>query len=235
MSRRSPPLSLTAAAAPPAIASPSLPPAPAGAGFAAGRAPIATAARTAAGGGAAAAAAAFGAAALAAGASAAACAGGSREERSFVMVKPDGVQRGHVAEILGRFERRGFKVVAARVVVPSRELAAQHYAEHAGKPFFPRLVAFLSSGPVFAFVIEGKGAVGCGRAMLGTTDPQAAAPGTIRGDIGLDTGMNLCHASDAADSAAREIALWFRSEDMARFTRAEDRWVYEAPPAPQVA
>ena len=106
-------------------------------------------------------------AALAAGVSAAACAGGSREERAVIMVKPDGVQRGHVAEILGRFERRGFVVVAARVVVPSRELAAQHYAEHAGKPFFPKLVAFLSSGPVFAFVIEGKGAVDCGRAMLG--------------------------------------------------------------------
>jgi len=123
----------------------------------------------------------------------------SQKERSFIMVKPDGVNRGLCGEIINRFERKGYKLVAAKVLIPSAELAKKHYAEHDGKPFFPKLVDFLTSGPVLALVFEGKGAVSYGRTLIGATNPLGSAPGTIRGDFGLDVGRNIIHGSDSPE------------------------------------
>lgn len=123
----------------------------------------------------------------------------SQKERSFIMVKPDGVNRGLCGEIINRFEQKGYKVVAAKVLIPSPELAKKHYAEHDGKPFFPKLVDFLTSGPVLALVFEGKGAISYGRTLIGATNPLASSPGTIRGDYGLDVGRNIIHGSDSPE------------------------------------
>ncbi|KAF8059183.1 NDK1 [Scenedesmus sp. PABB004] len=152
----------------------------------------------------------------------------AREELSFIMVKPDGVQRGLIAEIIGRFERKGYKLVGIKVLVPTQALAERHYAEHAGKPFFPKLVNFLSSGPVVAMVWEGKEVVKTGRAMIGATNPLASPLGTIRGDLAIDTGRNIIHGSDSVESAAREIALWFKAEELADYTPTTCAWVYES-------
>jgi nucleoside-diphosphate kinase len=130
-------------------------------------------------------------------------------ERTFIMVKPDGVERRLVAEVVKRFEQRGYRLAAAKVILPTAALADEHYAEHRGKPFQPSLVEFLSSGPVFAMVWEGQGVVKAGRAMIGATNPQASAPGTIRGDLAVATSRNIIHGSDGLESAQREIALWF--------------------------
>jgi len=126
----------------------------------------------------------------------------------------DGVQRGLVTPILGRFEARGFQIVGMKMLTPSKELASQHYAEHEGKPFFGGLVDFLSSGPVVGVVLQGKGVVAAARKMLGATKPLESAPGTIRGDYAIDMGRNVMHASDAVDSATREISLWFKKEEV---------------------
>lgn len=130
-----------------------------------------------------------------------------------MLVKPDGVARGLAGEVLRRVEAKGYRLVALDLRVPSRELLARHYAEHQGKPFYEPLVEFMSSGPVVAVVAEGQRVVEGFRALAGATDPTAAAPGTIRGDLGRDWGLpvqqNLVHGSDSAGSAAREIALWF--------------------------
>ena len=131
-------------------------------------------------------------------------------ERSFIAIKPDGVQRGLVGEILGRFERKGFKLVGLKQLTPSRELAESHYGVHRERPFFAGLVEFITSGPVIAAVLEGPRAVAAFRQIAGGTDPvEKAAPGTIRGDLGLETQFNLVHGSDSSESAAREIDLWF--------------------------
>ncbi|PFG35984.1 nucleoside diphosphate kinase [Flavimobilis soli] len=134
-------------------------------------------------------------------------------QRSLVLVKPDGVARGLTGEILRRIEAKGYRLVALELRVATRELLEEHYAEHAGKPFFEPLVEFMSSGPVVAAVIEGHQVIPGFRSLAGATDPTAAAPGTIRGDLGRDWGLrvaqNLVHGSDAPESAAREIALWF--------------------------
>lgn len=119
------------------------------------------------------------------------------------MVKPDGVSRGLSGEIIARFERKGYKLVAAKLIVPSREIAKLHYAEHDGKPFFPNLVDFLSSGPVLALVFEGPGAVSYGRTLIGATNPLASAPGTIRGDFALETSSNIVHGSDSV-----QVSRW---------------------------
>lgn len=148
-------------------------------------------------------------------------------EQSFIMVKPDGVQRGKVADIIRRFEDRGFKLVGIKVLVPTRDLAAKHYGEHEGKPFFNGLVDFLSSGPVVAMVWEGDNMAAVGRQMLGATKPQQSAPGTIRGDLGIVMGRNLCHASDSPESAQKEIALWFTPAELAQYELATDKWIYE--------
>jgi nucleoside-diphosphate kinase len=134
-------------------------------------------------------------------------------ERSLVLVKPDGFARGLTGEVIRRIERKGYRLVALRILTPTREMLGQHYAEHAEKPFFGELVDFMSSGPVTAIVIEGNQCIAGFRSLAGTTDPTKAAPGTIRGDLGRDWGQgsteNVVHGSDSPESAARELAIWF--------------------------
>jgi nucleoside-diphosphate kinase len=149
------------------------------------------------------------------------------QERTFVMVKPDAVQRGLIGEFVARFERRGLKIVAMKMLVVSDKLAKDHYAEHAAKPFFPALTGFIMSGPAVAMVIEGKGAVGIVRSMNGATNPVNSAPGTIRGDYALDTGRNVIHASDSPESAKREISLYFNTSEIASYKRIDEQWLYE--------
>lgn len=146
-------------------------------------------------------------------------------ERTLVLVKPDGVQRLLVGRIIGRFEERGLKLVGLKLVRVSRELAEAHYAVHREKPFFQGLVEFITSGPLVAAVLEGPGAIGLVRTMVGATRPPEAAPGTIRGDFAIETGQNLVHASDGPETAAAEIALWFRPDELVEYERAIDRWV----------
>nr|3VVU_A Chain A, Nucleoside diphosphate kinase [synthetic construct]3VVU_B Chain B, Nucleoside diphosphate kinase [synthetic construct] len=135
-------------------------------------------------------------------------------ERTFVMIKPDGVQRGLIGEIISRFERKGFKIVAMKLMRISQELAEKHYAEHREKPFFSGLVDFITSGPVVAMVLEGKNVVEVVRKMIGATNPKEAAPGTIRGDFGMSVGKNVIHGSDSLESAEREISLFFKDEEL---------------------
>jgi nucleoside-diphosphate kinase len=148
-------------------------------------------------------------------------------ERTFVMVKPDGVQRGLVGDIISRFERRGLKIVGMKMLVVSDELAKKHYAEHAAKPFFPALTSFIRSGPSVAMVVEGKDVVTVVRSMVGKTKPVESAPGTIRGDLALDTGRNVIHASDSPESAKREISLYFDNSQVATYSRIDEQWLYE--------
>jgi nucleoside-diphosphate kinase len=133
-------------------------------------------------------------------------------ERTLILVKPDAMQRGLAGEIVARFERRGLTIRAAKLVTVGRELAEEHYAEHAGKPFFDELVGFITSGSTFALVLEGEDAVGVTRTTIGATNPVDAAPGTIRGDLALAMPDNLVHGSDSPETAEREIALWFGDE-----------------------
>lgn len=135
-------------------------------------------------------------------------------ERTFIMVKPNGVARGLVGEIVRRFEARGFALRGMKLMRVSRTLAERHYAEHAGKPFFEPLVAFITSGPVVVMVWEGREAIKVARTMTGVTDPVDAAPGTIRGDLALSKEENVVHGSDGPESAAREIALFFSDEEL---------------------
>lgn len=148
-------------------------------------------------------------------------------ERTYVMVKPDGVQRGLIAEVISRFERRGLKIVGMKMLQIPRELAEEHYGEHKGKPFFDALVEYITSGPVVAMVLEGKNAIAAVREMMGATDPQKAAPGTIRGDFGLDIGRNVVHGSDSPASAEREINLFFKPEELVDYKLAAEAWIYE--------
>ncbi|MBU0492507.1 MAG: nucleoside-diphosphate kinase [Chloroflexi bacterium] len=148
-------------------------------------------------------------------------------ERTLVIVKPDGVQRGLVGEILGRFERRGLKIVALKMMSVSREHAEAHYAVHKGKFFYEDLVSYISSSPVVACVVEGPHAISVVRAMVGSTRPYEAAAGTIRGDLALAGLRNLIHASDAPETAQAEIALWFQPGEVVDLPREIDRWVYE--------
>ncbi|NYE57374.1 nucleoside-diphosphate kinase [Carboxydothermus ferrireducens] len=148
-------------------------------------------------------------------------------ERTFIMVKPDGVQRGLVGEIISRFEKRGFKLVGLKLMQISRELAETHYGEHKGKPFFEGLVNFITSGPVVAMVWEGKEVIATAREMMGATNPLKALPGTIRGTYGIDVGRNVIHGSDSPESAAREIALFFKEEELLSYEKTLDTWIYE--------
>ena len=143
------------------------------------------------------------------------------------MVKPDGVQRGLVGDIVARFERRGLKIVAMKMLLVSEDLAKKHYEEHAAKPFFPGLVSFIRSGPVVAMVIEGKDVVPIVRSMLGATKPKESNPGTIRGDFAVDMGRNVIHASDSPESAKREISLYFNTSEIATYKRIDEQWLYE--------
>jgi nucleoside-diphosphate kinase len=135
-------------------------------------------------------------------------------ERTLILVKPDAFARNLTGEIISRFERKGLRLVALQLMTMSRELAAQHYAEHEGKPFYPELVEFITSGPVVAMVLEGPGAVATVRTMMGTTNPLDSAPGTIRGDYALEIGENAVHGSDSAASAEREIAIYFADDEL---------------------
>ena len=130
-------------------------------------------------------------------------------ETTYIMIKPDGVQRGLIAEILGRFERKGLKLVGLKSVVPSRETAETHYAVHAERPFYPGLINFVTSGPVVCMAWSGKDAITVARTLIGSTNGREATPGTIRGDFGMDMGFNMIHGSDAADTAEFELGLWF--------------------------
>jgi nucleoside-diphosphate kinase len=153
--------------------------------------------------------------------------GGLNLERTFVMVKPDGVQRGLVGEIIQRIEQKGFKIVAMKLTVMPQEKAKAHYAEHEGKKFFNDFVGFITSGPSVFMVIEGEGAITAMRKMNGSTNPADASPGTIRGDLGIETGRNVIHGSDSQASAAREIALHFSEPEILDYMRIDEAWLYE--------
>lgn len=148
-------------------------------------------------------------------------------ERTFVMVKPDGVQRQLIGEVIKVFERRGLKIVGLKMIWMTPELAVQHYGEHRDKPFFKGLVEFITSGPVVAVVLEGRNCVSLVREMMGATDPARAAAGTIRGAYGIDIGRNIVHGSDSPASAAREIELFFREEELFNYALSLAPWVYE--------
>ena len=148
-------------------------------------------------------------------------------QRTLVLVKPDGVQRALVGKILARFEERGMKIVGLKIVQVSRELAEKHYAVHKGKFFYEGLVSYITSSPVVALVLEGHEAIGAVRAMVGATRPWEAAAGTIRGDYAMMGLRNLIHASDGEETAKNEIALWFKPDELATYTRDLDKWVNE--------
>jgi len=150
-------------------------------------------------------------------------------ERTFVMVKPDGVQRGLVGEIVGRLERRGLRLIGLKILRVTPELAARHYAEHRGKPFYDGLIDFITSGPAVASVWEGHSAVEVVRTMIGATDPRKAPPGTIRGDFGIDMSRNVIHGAANLDDAALEIALYFAPAELLDYRRVIEDWVYEGP------
>jgi len=146
-------------------------------------------------------------------------------ERTFLMVKPDGVQRGLIGEIITRFERKGLKLIGAKLLRVTQEQAYQHYTEHVGKPFFPTLVEFITSGPVFAMVWQGDGAIELCRAMMGKTNPLEAAPGTIRSDYAVHTNRNVIHGADSKESAEREIAIYFRPEELLDYELTIQKWI----------
>ncbi len=149
-------------------------------------------------------------------------------ERTFVAIKPDGVQRGLVGEVISRLERRGLKLVAIRLMQVDEDLAGRHYAEHVDRPFFSSLVSFITSGPIVAMIWEANNAVALARQTMGSTNPGEAAPGTIRGDFGIDIGRNIVHGSDGPESAEREIGLFFGSGDALDYTRSTDKWIIES-------
>lgn len=146
-------------------------------------------------------------------------------ERTFLMVKPDGVQRSLIGEIVSRFERKGLKLVGAKLMMVNEELAEVHYAEHKGKPFYPPLIDFITSGPVFAMVWEGDNVIALTRALIGKTNAVEAAPGTIRSDYAVHTNFNLIHGSDSPENAEREIGIFFRPEELASYEQTIQRWI----------
>jgi len=148
-------------------------------------------------------------------------------ERTLVLVKPDAMQRGLAGEILQRLEARGLRIVGLKLMQVEESLARRHYAEHEGKPFYEGLVGYITACPIIAAVFEGTGAVAIVRKTMGATDPAEAAPGTIRGDLGLEIGRNLIHGSDSLESAKREVALFFSEEELLSYARDVDRWVFE--------
>ncbi len=147
-------------------------------------------------------------------------------ERTFFMVKPDGVQRGLCGQIICRVEQRGYKIIGMKLMMISKELAETHYAEHRGKSFFDELVSFITSGPVLAMVVEGESVIQAVRAIMGKTDPQDSAPGTIRGDFGITKSKNVVHGSDSLESAEREIKLFFNTAELVHYEKNEDKWIY---------
>lgn len=148
-------------------------------------------------------------------------------ERTLVLVKPDGVQRGLAGAVLGRFERRGLKLIGLKMLQVDEALADRHYAEHVGKPFFAGLRDFITSSPLVAAVFEGEGAVQIVRNTMGATNPADAAPGTIRADFAVDLGRNVVHGSDSPESGEREVALFFEPSELVEWTRDSERWIRE--------
>jgi nucleoside-diphosphate kinase len=148
-------------------------------------------------------------------------------ETSLILIKPDGVQRRLMGRILGRFEEKGLQVVGAKLMRIAPELAERHYASHKGKPFYPGLVAFMTSGPVLALALRGKNSVAVVRKMLGATFGSKAEPGTIRGDFGISDGFNLVHASDSPETAKTEVSLFFKPEEVVEYQMADTVWVYD--------
>jgi nucleoside-diphosphate kinase len=149
------------------------------------------------------------------------------KQRTLVIIKPDGVQRGFIGEIISRFEKKGLKIVAMKLISVPKELAEKHYGIHKGKPFFIPTVKYITSSPVVAMVLEGNNAIDLVRTMMGKTNPQDAAMGSIRGDFGQFIGRNIVHGSDGPDTAEFEISLWFKPEEIAKYTRIDEKWLTE--------
>ncbi|XP_072415078.1 nucleoside diphosphate kinase [Chiloscyllium punctatum] len=149
------------------------------------------------------------------------------KERTFIAVKPDGVQRGIVGEVIKRFEQKGFKLVAMKFLQAPKDLLEKHYCELSDKPFYPKLIKYMSSGPVVAMAWEGLNVVKTGRVMLGETNPADSKPGTIRGDFCIQVGRNIIHGSDSVESAKKEINLWFKSEELVEYQNCAHDWIYE--------
>lgn len=148
-------------------------------------------------------------------------------EQTYLMVKPDGVQRGLCGEIVSRFEKKGFKIVGMKMIMIPKATAENHYGEHKGKPFYDSLISYITSGPVLAMVLEGDDVVAMCRSMMGKTKPVESAPGTIRGDFAVTTGMNIIHGSDSVESAKREISIFFKPEELISYEKSADKWIYE--------
>lgn len=148
-------------------------------------------------------------------------------ERTLVLVKPDGVERGLIGEVIARLERRGLRLVGMKFMQMSQELAARHYTEHEGKPFFEGLIDYITSAPVVAMVWEGAGAIAAVRKTMGVTRPAEADPGTIRGDFALEVGRNIVHGSANAEDAVREVGLFFSDSELVDWVRDTDRWIFE--------
>lgn len=149
-------------------------------------------------------------------------------QRTLVLLKPDAVQRALAGEIIARIERKGLKIAGMKLMHIGEDLAREHYGEHVGKPFFEGLVEYITSSPVVAMAVEGENAVEVVRRLLGPTNPQDAPPGTIRGDYGMSIGLNLTHGSDSEESAARELALFFASEELLCYKRSAEPWITES-------
>lgn len=149
-------------------------------------------------------------------------------EQTFIMIKPDGVQRGFIGKILSRFEEKGLKFLAMKLITIDDETARRHYEEHLGKPFYDGLVEYITSGPVLVAVLAGDEAISIVRKLVGATDPKDALCGTIRGDLAIDIGRNVIHASDSPASATREIELYFDEAEILRYSRIDEEWLYEA-------
>lgn len=152
--------------------------------------------------------------------------GGNVMERTFLMVKPDGVQRNLVGDIVAKFEKKGYQLVGAKMMLINRELAEKHYGEHKERPFFEELVGFITSGPVFAMVWEGENVISVARSMMGSTNPQQADIGTVRGDYGITISMNVIHGSDTHTNAEREINLFFDEKELITYKKEINYWVY---------
>jgi nucleoside-diphosphate kinase len=152
---------------------------------------------------------------------------GDKLERTLVLIKPDGVQRGLVGEVIARLERRGLRLVGAKFMQVSQELAETHYAIHKGKPFYDGLIAYITSAPVMAMAWEGPNAIAAVRQTMGATRPTEAAPGSVRHDFGLEVGRNLTHASDSVENGQAEVSLWFTEQELVSWSRALDPWIFE--------
>ena len=149
------------------------------------------------------------------------------KERTFLMIKPDGVQRGLIGDVIIRWEKRGYKLVALKMLTVTKDHAEKHYADLSARPFFGGLVAFITSGPVVAMVWEGDNVVAQSRTMIGATKPSASLPGTVRGDFAIDVGRNVIHGSDTVENAANEIHLWFTETELSSWTSTAHSWTYE--------